>query len=181
MPSPSLDGRASTAYSLASTATSRRFSHGMTDASSPDVSLLRRCPSSRATQRPVRMNIASPDVTFTPAFLFPRLEILDEDPCAGLQVWDTLQRRNIHQHAAGDDAGVRGVDGALLRAIFTRHFAGVEAVVDLAVEDAMAERVEMGVRAAVIVDGEPIHRVRRADRGHHAFVRVSGCPRSSPR
>ena len=41
---------------------------------------------SRPAHRPVRMNSASPGETFTPALLLPRLDILDVNPRAWLQI-----------------------------------------------------------------------------------------------
>ena len=97
---------------------SRCFSHGITELSRPAIpSLIGHGPSlSRLVQRPQRSSNASPALALTPAFPLPRLEILDEDAGARLEIGHALQPRDVIQHTAGHDSLLHRQHVVLLRA-----------------------------------------------------------------
>ena len=146
MPTPSTrDGSTSETPSLPSVATSRSRSQGRHEASSPAARLpASQAPCSRRQcQRPVRTRSASPGRTCRPALRLGRLEVLGEDGLAGLERVDAAQRRDVEQHAAGDDAVVELVDAQLGGAVRGDRLGRV-AVVELPLVEDVAQARRCG-------------------------------------
>ena len=105
-----------------------------------------------------------------PGALLPRFQVAHVNARAGLQIVDAFQPRDVHQHAAGEDAVAQVIDRVLLGAAFLLHLFPGEAIPHLPVEEAVREAVEMRVGVAVIVDGEPIGGAGRGRLGDHVLV-----------
>src|SRR6266851_9922029 len=92
------------------------------------------------------------------------VEVFGINRSARLDPVGLFDLRDIEQHAAANDAAAGDVDRALMSALEIDLALGVEAVVELAAVEVMAERVEMGGREAVGLDREIIGASEGAER-----------------
>ena len=92
-----------------------------------------------------------------PGLPLPGLEVLGVDGRARLEVVHALEPRDVHQHAARDDAVLEVVDGAARMAVrqhllLVRHVA----VVGRPVVEDVGERVDVRHAVAVVADVPPV-------------------------
>ena len=91
--------------------------------------------------------------------LFPRFEIRGVHRRARLEIRHVLHPRQIDDDAARHDAGLLVLDAVDRAARALRDLGPREAVVDLALERVVAERIDVRDRRAVIPDRVQVHRV----------------------
>src|SRR5262245_26449411 len=74
---------------------------------------------------------------------FPRVEIGRGDWRAGLEVGDVFHARDVDENPARHDAGLLMLDAVLRAAWALRDLGALEAIVDLAFERVVAQRVDV--------------------------------------